>query len=194
MKIKLTQAIICEGKYDKIKLSNIFDATILTTEGFGIFKDDEKRDLVKRLSETVGIIIVTDSDSAGFVIRNHIKSFCDNEKITNVYIPELKGREKRKTEESKEGLLGVEGISDGIIISAFERAGVLGERKESNKSITKTDLYNLSLVGSENSSFLRERLYESLNLPKKLSPNAFLEVANSLFSLEEIKTELEKLK
>lgn len=194
MKIKLTQAIICEGKYDKIKLSNIFDATILTTEGFGIFKDDEKRDLVKRLSETVGIIIVTDSDSAGFVIRNHIKSFCDNEKITNVYIPELKGREKRKTEESKEGLLGVEGISDDIIISAFERAGVLGERKESNKSITKTDLYNLSLVGSENSSFLRERLYESLNLPKKLSPNAFLEVANSLFSLEEIKTELEKLK
>ena len=194
MKIKLTQAIICEGKYDKNKLSNIFDATILTTEGFGIFKDDEKRDLVKRLSETVGIIIVTDSDSAGFVIRNHIKSFCDNEKITNVYIPELKGREKRKTEESKEGLLGVEGISDDIIISAFERAGVLGERKESNKSITKTDLYNLSLVGSENSSFLRERLYESLNLPKKLSPNAFLEVANSLFSLEEIKTELEKLK
>lgn len=194
MKIKLTQAIICEGKYDKIKLSNIFDATILTTEGFGIFKDDEKRDLVKRLSETVGIIIVTDSDSAGFVIRNHIKSFCDNEKITNVYIPELKGREKRKTEESKEGLLGVEGISDDIIISAFERAGVLGERKESNKSITKTDLYNLSLVGSENSSLLRERLYESLNLPKKLSPNAFLEVANSLFSLEEIKTELEKLK
>lgn len=194
MKIKLTQAIICEGKYDKIKLSNIFDATILTTEGFGIFKDDEKRDLVKRLSETVGIIIVTDSDSAGFVIRNHIKSFCDNEKITNVYIPELKGREKRKTEESKEGLLGVEGTSDDIIISAFERAGVLSERKESNKSITKTDLYNLSLVGSENSSFLRERLYESLNLPKKLSPNAFLEVANSLFSLEEIKTELEKLK
>ena len=194
MKIKLTQAIICEGKYDKIKLSNIFEATILTTEGFGIFKDDEKRDLVKRLSKTVGIIIVTDSDSAGFVIRNHIKSFCDNEKITNVYIPELKGREKRKTEESKEGLLGVEGISDDIIISAFERAGVLGERKESKKSITKTDLYNLSLVGSENSSFLRERLYESLNLPKKLSPNAFLEVANSLFSLEEIKTELEKLK
>ena len=87
MKIKLTQAIICEGKYDKIKLSNIFEATILTTEGFGIFKDDEKRDLVKRLSKTVGIIIVTDSDSAGFVIRNHIKSFCDNEKITNVYIP-----------------------------------------------------------------------------------------------------------
>ncbi len=194
MKISIKETIIVEGKYDKIKLSNIFDADILVTNGFSFFNDEDKKDLIIRLSKSGGIIIVTDSDSAGFMIRNHIKSFCDSENIINVYIPELYGKEKRKTAPSKEGLLGVEGVPDSVITEAFRKAGVIGEKAPRKRLITKLDLYNLGLVGNENSSVLRESLLKNLSLPKKLSTAGMLEMLNKFFTLEELEDEVKSLK
>ncbi|MBR5451938.1 MAG: DUF4093 domain-containing protein [Clostridia bacterium] len=185
MKIKLERAVIVEGKYDKIRLENIFDAPIITTDGFGIFKNKDKKDYIKRLAEKGGIIILTDSDSAGIMIRNRLKSFLPNDKIINLYLPEIIGKEKRKTAPSKEGLLGVEGIDDEIIISAFERAGIVGNKCENCDKITKLDLYNLGITGGENSSNYRKELLKKLSLPTGLSTAAMLEAVNFLYTKEE---------
>ena len=129
--IELGQVVIVEGKYDKIKLSSFIDATIITTEGFGIFKNREKKKYIRRLAEKNGIIILTDSDRAGQIIRNHIKSFVNNGKIYNVYIPQIFGKEKRKVEPSKEGTIGVEGMEKDVIIKALEKAGVFQKKRKS---------------------------------------------------------------
>lgn len=184
--IKLTQCMIVEGKYDKQKLSRILDATILTTNGFRIFKDREKRRLIQTLAAQNGIIILTDSDSAGFQIRNHIKSFVPAEQITNVYIPEIAGREKRKAEASKEGLLGVEGIPDEAIIAALEKAGITPEPKtRTGPKITKLDLYQDGFSGRPNSAASRKRLLQYLNLPHYMTANSVLEIINATMSAEE---------
>ena len=184
MKIKLNSPIIVEGKYDKIRLENIFDAPIITTEGFGIFKNTEKMLFIKKMAEKFGVIVLTDSDSAGNVIRNHIKGFVSADKIKNIYLPEIKGKEKRKPAPSKQGFLGVEGIDDEIIINAFSRAGIT-EQKQNFGSLTKLDLYNMGLVGGSESAEKRKALLEKAGLPKNLSVNALVDALNMLYTNEE---------
>ena len=185
MKIKLDSPIIVEGKYDKIRLENIFETPIIITEGFGIFKNKDKKDFIKLLAQKSGIIVLTDSDSAGIMIRNHLKSFVPNDKIINIYLPEISGKERRKSSPSKQGILGVEGIDDDIIVSAFERAGVIGTKRESNDKITKLDLYNLGIVGGEQSAKLRSEILAKLSLPTGLSATSMLEAINFLYTKEE---------
>ena len=185
--IKLSQAVIVEGKYDKITLENIIDATIITTNGFRIFKDKEKRDLIRLLAQKCGIVVITDSDSAGALIRSHLKQICPEGTITNVYVPQLCGKEKRKDKHSKEGFLGVEGMTQQVIIDALARSGITGEKtlQKIDKKITKTDMFTLGLSGAKNSSFLRESLAVYLNFPKGMSANAFLDCINAVYKYDE---------
>ncbi|MBQ9977265.1 MAG: DUF4093 domain-containing protein [Clostridia bacterium] len=184
--IKLKQTVIVEGKYDKITLENIIDALIIKTDGFGIFKDKEKCALIRKTGEKNGIIIMTDSDSAGSVIRGYIKKIASNCEIINVYVPCLKGKEKRKASPSKEGILGVEGMSREVILKALEKSGVLAEESsEIKEKITKTDMFEFGLSGTENSADNRKKLLKELELPENLSPNALLDVLNNFYSREE---------
>ena len=192
--LKIKEAIIVEGKYDKQRLSEFIDAPIITTSGFRVFKDKEKQSLIRKLAEERGLLILTDSDGAGLVIRNFLKGIVPADKIKNCYIPQIEGKEKRKTAPSKEGFLGVEGLSADIIKTALLSSGVdVGEERAECKSygITKSDLYEMGLSGRENSAVLRKKLMEELGLPTYLSANAFLEVINSLYSKKKI---LDKLK
>lgn len=185
--IKLNQAVIVEGKYDKITLENVIDATIIATDGFRIFKNKEKRELIRLLAQKCGIIVITDSDSAGAVIRSHLKQICPEGTITNVYIPQLLGKEKRKAKPSKEGLLGVEGMTQQALVDALARSGITGEEttKKSSKPISKTTFFTLGLSGGENSSYLRDDLAEFLNLPRGISANAFLDCVNAIYQFDE---------
>ena len=193
--IKIEQAIIVEGKYDKIKLSSIVNAVIIVTNGFGIFKDEEKLELIRYYARKTGIIILTDSDSAGFQIRNHIKGAVKNVKIYNVYIPDIMGKEKRKVKPSAEGKLGVEGVEKKIILKAFENAGITASESSDNSipEMTKTDLYMLGLSGGNNSSILRKKLLAYLKLPSLLSANSMLEVLNTMMSYDELKEIMDKI-
>lgn len=184
--IKLNQTVIVEGKYDKITLENIIDATIITTNGFGIFKDKEKCDLIRLLAEKQGIIVITDSDSAGMVIRSHLKQICPKGTVTNVYVPQLCGKEKRKAKFSKQGYLGVEGLDKQTILTALERSGIIGIdcQSKTSRKITKTDLFLLGLSGGENSSALRNDLSAFLNIPQGMSANAFLDCINALYDYD----------
>ena len=187
--------IIVEGKYDKITLSNVVDTLIISTDGFRIFKNKEMCDLIRTLSMRDGVIVMTDSDSAGSVIRNHIKNIASGGKIINVYVPQLKGKEKRKDHPSKEGFLGVEGISKEVLEQTLLKYGITGYvDSEKQEKITKTDLFVLGFSGQENSSQNREKLLNSLNLPKNLSSKAMLDVLNVLFNREDFMTFVEKEK
>ena len=192
--IKIEQAIIVEGKYDKIKLSSIIDAVIITTDGFNIFKDKEKLELIKYYAEKTGIIIMTDSDSAGFLIRNHIRGAIKNGKIINVYVPDIMGKEKRKIKPSAEGKLGVEGIDCKIILDAFDKAGVMSSAAESRVRLTKTDQFELGLSGGKNSSEKRKKLLKFLRLPSLLTPNSMLEVLNTMMDRKELENILCRIK
>lgn len=187
--ITLKQAVIVEGKYDKIKLKSFLDAEIFTTDGFGIFKNKEKVQMFRRIAEQKGLIILTDSDSAGFVIRGHLTGVIDPKYVTNVFVPEIKGKEKRKTEASAQGLLGVEGLSEQVILEALKKAGVDldgGQPTEQKDKITHTDLYNLGLSGGANSKQKRKQLTERLVLPSGMSTNQLLTALNSLYTRQEL--------
>lgn len=178
--ISLKQCVIVEGKYDKQRLKGLIDATILSTEGFRIFRDKEKRLLIQTLAKQHGLIILTDSDSAGFLIRNHIKGLVPPEQITNVYIPEICGKEKRKPAPSKEGLLGVEGMEDAILLEVFRQAGITAEQgKKDVRRITKLDLYEAGFSGGENSAKLRQALLKEQKLPHYITANALLDILNA---------------
>lgn len=179
------KAIIVEGKYDKIKLSSVIEGVIIQTNGFELYKNEEKRRMIKLFADKAGIIILTDSDSAGFQIRNYIKSFVSGDKITNVYIPDIFGKEKRKDKPSKEGKLGVEGVSAEILIKAFESSGALCE-KTSGKNITNLDLYELGLVGTKDAHSKRKALLKALDLPEHISSKAMLDILNKCFSKDEL--------
>ena len=187
--IKVDQIVIVEGKYDKIKLSSIIDGIIIETEGFGIFKDKEKQKLIRKLAEKKGVVILTDSDSAGFVIRNFITSIVPNEYITNVYIPDIFGKEKRKESCSKEGKLGVEGVPAAIIAEAFAKAGIGAEPSEEKriKEITLNDFYDDKLTGSPDSKERRKKLLRQLDLPERMSTKAMLEMFNLFLTYDEYK-------
>lgn len=186
--IRLKQAVVVEGKYDKIKLSSLIDAVIIQTNGYGIFKDSDKLALIRYYAAKTGIIIMTDSDSAGFKIRNFIKGAVNkNDTVINVYIPDIFGKEKRKLKPSCEGKLGVEGVDKKIILEALEKAGVCAENSVNNTDkITKTDLFELGLSGGRNSSLMRKKLLVKLSLPELLSASAMLDILNTMMDKNEL--------
>ncbi len=187
--IKIDKTIIVEGKYDKIKLSSIIDANIIQTNGFRIFKDKEKMNIIRFLAIKTGIIVITDSDIAGFKIRNYIKSCIKEGNIFNIYIPEILGKEKRKRKYSKEGKLGVEGLSNEILIKAFNSLNIkFSLDQNTGKKIQKIDFFDDGLIGRQNSKFMRQSLINYLNLPSHISTNALIDILNSIISFDEYKT------
>ncbi len=180
--INIREAIIVEGKYDKMRLESICSSPIFTTEGFRVFNDKEKRNFLKKLAKERGILILTDSDRAGFMIRNHIKSFIDEGEIKQAYIPEIFGKEKRKAVGSKEGKLGVEGISEEIlseILSKYASSEVFKDK------ITKTDLYDAHLYGGAQCAAARASLCRELGIPTGISTNALVDALNALITKED---------
>lgn len=187
--LKTDRIIIVEGKYDKIKLSSIIDAVIIETDGFGIFKDKQKQKLLRMLADKKGLVILTDSDSAGFTIRNFICGFVPKEKIINAYIPDVFGKERRKDAPSKEGKLGVEGVSSSLIKEALEKAGVLcsEDNLTEKRIVTKTDFYLDGLTGGNDSKEKRLALLNYLSLPERMTTNALIEIINSFMTYEDYK-------
>lgn len=184
-KLKLTQAVIVEGRYDKSKVSELVDAFIIETNGFQIFKDKKRLAFIKKLAKEQGIIILTDSDHAGFMIRNYISSGVPKENIVNAYIPDVFGKEKRKAEPSKEGKLGVEGMSAEVIINALKKANVAFSSSENKNPVTNYDLYELGFSGRPDSKQKKKALLIALDLPEFLSTNSLLTYINHNMTKEE---------
>jgi len=185
---KLKEIIVVEGRYDKNALSQVVDATIIETNGFGIFNDEQKRRLLKRLAETRGLILLTDSDGAGFLIRNRIKGYIDPALLKQAYIPDIYGKEKRKRKAGKEGKLGVEGMKPQVLLDALQRAGATFEEEgqtPAQSQITKADLYRMGLSGGSNSARKRQALIHRLDLPEHLTADGLLQALNALMSREE---------
>ncbi|MDY4222138.1 MAG: DUF4093 domain-containing protein [Candidatus Faecousia sp.] len=184
--VKIREAIVVEGRYDKNALSQIVDAPIFETRGFGIFKDPEQLALLRAVAEKRGLIVLTDSDGAGFVIRNHIKSAIPGKYLKHAYIPDVPGKEKRKASPGKEGKLGVEGMTKEVILAALKASGATMEEgtEASPQGITKQDFVALGLSGMADSSRKRLALQKKLNLPEHMSANALLQAVNLLYSLE----------
>ncbi len=189
-KIHLDMPVVVEGKYDKIKLDSIIDGIIITTGGFSIYRDRRKLDMIRKYAKKTGIIILTDSDGAGFQIRNMLKSRLGECRIVNIYIPDIIGKEKRKSAPSKEGKLGVEGIDKSLLIKAFEDAGVIGGTGQREMWIDKQRLVTDGLSGGENSSELRKSLCRILKLPERISSKGLLEALNTLYNEEEYESAL----
>ncbi len=197
-KIKLGCAVLCEGKYDKIKLSSVIDGVILTTDGFSVFNNSEKRALLRKLCESCGLVIITDSDKAGFFIRSKLKGMLPQDRVRHLYIPQIKGREKRKKHDSKDGLLGVEGIDSAslreIILRARLDEGFAASPKATVAAVTKAQLYSLGLSGGDNSNALREKLCEKLDLPKSLTANALVSALQMLgISFEDVEKAMNEI-
>ena len=186
--VKIKEAILVEGRYDKNTLSQIVDAPIMETAGFGIFKDKKQMALLRQVARKRGLIVFTDSDGAGFVIRNHVKSAIPAKYLKHAYIPDIMGKEKRKAAPGKEGKLGVEGMTPDVILEALRRAGatIEGEHAVSVQQITKQDLMELGLSGGADASAKRLKLLKKLDLPEHMSPNAMLQALNLLLTLEEL--------
>ena len=193
--IKIKEAIVVEGRYDKNTLSQVVDATILETSGFGIFKDKQQMDLLRRVAKARGLIVFTDADGAGFVIRSHIKSAVDGKYLKHAYTPDILGKERRKAAPGREGKLGVEGMTPEIILEALKKAGatIEGESQTPKQEITKQDLMALGLSGGPNSSEKRLALLKELNLPERMTANAMLGAINILYTREELIQILRKL-
>ena len=187
--IKIREAIVVEGRYDKNTLSQIVDAPILETSGFGIFKDKKQMALLRSVAEKRGLIVFTDADGAGFVIRNHIKSAIPGAYLKHAYTPDIMGKERRKAAPGKEGKLGVEGMKPEIIIDALKKAGatIVGENvSETPSELTKTDFFFLGLSGNPDSKARRTALLKQLGLPEHMSANALLEALNLLYTKDEV--------
>lgn len=184
--IKIKEAIIVEGRYDKIKLSQLVDGLIIDTGGFRIFTDKQKLNFIRELSQNTGILILTDSDNAGFMIRNYIKGSIDKGIVKHAFIPDVYGKEKRKKKLSKEGKIGVEGIPDDVLIDIIKKAST--SEVESNdkisRKITKADFYRDGLSGKDNSSQKRKNLLMYLSLPEHLSQNALINILNKIMTYE----------
>ncbi|MBQ8960827.1 MAG: DUF4093 domain-containing protein [Ruminococcus sp.] len=192
--IKIDEAIIVEGKYDKIKLSSAVEAVIIPTNGFRIFKDPEKLELIRYYAEKTGIVILTDSDSAGRKIRGYLRGAIGSGRVVNVYIPDIFGKEKRKAKPSAEGKLGVEGIDVPTLLAAFEKAGVTAGSSQRRSDITKVTLFELGLSGGPNSSSLRKALQKSLGLPSLMSAQALTEVLCTMMDSQELRQRVAALK
>ncbi len=192
--LRLKEAVIVEGKYDKIKLSSFIDAVIIPTNGFNIFKNKETLEIIRYFASGAGIIILTDSDAAGFKIRSYIKGAVRGGKITNVYIPDIFGKERRKTVPSKEGKLGVEGLEKDLIIEAFRKAGISADRSDRLEDpITRLDLYEAGFSGGKNSSAKRKMLLKELDLPELLTTSGIVDILNTLMTKQEFFDLAEKI-
>ena len=186
-KPRIREAVVVEGRYDKNTLSQAVDAAVVDVGGFGVFNDREKLALLRRLAETRGVVIFTDPDGAGFVIRNHLKGALGTGRVLHAYAPDIRGREKRKRKGGREGKFGVEGMRPEVIVESLRRAGATfedGEAPERGEVITKADLLDAGLVG-DGSRSRRSALVKELDLPEHLSPNALLDVLNLLWTREE---------
>ena len=195
-KPRIKEAIVVEGRYDKNTLSQTVDALILETSGFGVFKDSEKLSLLRRIAQKQGLIVLTDSDGAGFVIRNYLKGAIDPSLVKHAYIPDRQGKERRKRTPGKEGKLGVEGMHPEVLLDALRRAGAtfLGESTPAPYALlTKADLFSLGLTGRPDSGERRTKLLKHLDLPEHLSPNALLDILSALYTKEELETVLQEL-
>lgn len=187
--VKIKEAIVVEGRYDKNTLSQIVDAHILETNGFGIFKDKQQMILLRQVAEKRGLIVFTDADGAGFVIRNHIKSAIPGKYLKHAYTPDILGKERRKAVPGKEGKLGVEGMRPEVIIEALRKAGATfenGENVKNMEQITKMDMFFLGLSGNPDSKAKRTALLKMLDLPEHMSANALLQVLNLLYTKDEV--------
>lgn len=194
--VKIKEAIVVEGRYDKNTLSQIVEAPILETSGFGIMKDKQQLELLRKVAKTRGLIIFTDSDAAGFVIRNFLKGAIDGKYLRHAYIPDIPGKERRKSAPGKEGKLGVEGMTPQVILDALRKAGatVMGEEtSRAAGNITKQDMMEMGLSGGPNSSTLRKQLLKKLDLPEHMSANALLQAVNLLYTLDELREILSQL-
>lgn len=185
--LKIKEAVIVEGKYDKIKLSSVVDTVIITTEGFRIFKNPEKLSLIRYYAEKTGIIILTDSDSAGFKIRGFLKGAVNKGRIINIYIPDIFGKEKRKEKASAEGKLGVEGIPVKIISDAFRKAGISSSDEPPKNDITSVTFFELGLSGKPESKSKRIKLQKYLGLPELMSASSLMEILNTMYTANELK-------
>jgi ribonuclease M5 len=186
--VRVKEAIVVEGRYDRMRLNSIVDAVIVETSGFGIFRNKEQMNLLRRLAESRGLIVLTDSDSAGFVIRDHLSSALPPNQVKHAYIPELAGKERRKAAPSKEGLLGVEGVEGETILEALRRAGATLDDQRAEKRpplVDKARLFEDGLTGTPDSASRRERLLALLVLPTKLSVNRLMDVINATLSEED---------
>lgn len=190
--LRIREAIVVEGRYDKNTLSQLVDTVIIETSGFGIFKDKERLALLRRLAEKRGLIVLTDPDGAGFVIRGHLRGSLPPDRVKHAYVPDIYGKERRKRQGGKEGKLGVEGMRPEVLEAALRRAGATfldeeGERAApAGRPITKADFVALGLSGGPGAAEKRRALLQRLELPEHLSPNAMLEVLNALFTREEL--------
>ena len=194
---QIKEVIVVEGRYDKNALSQVVDATIITLGGFSVFNDKEKLTFLRRLAEKQGIIVLTDSDGAGFVIRNYLKGALPKDQVKHAYIPDIHGKEKRKRAPGKEGKLGVEGMRPEILLDALKRAGATflnqaGEVSAAKEPITKADLFALGLTGGTDSAAKRQALLKKLELPEHLTANGLLEALNLLYDLESLKAAIEE--
>ena len=186
--IHIDEVIVVEGRYDKNTLSQLVDATIVETDGFGVFSNAEKLALLRRLADERGLVVLTDSDGAGFVIRNFLKGAIDPARVKHAYIPDVRGKEKRKARPGKEGKLGVEGMKPEVLLATLERAGVNALETQSVPAprLTKAELYAFGLSGRPDSGARRAALLQKLGLPERLAPNALLDVLNALYSREQL--------
>ena len=195
-KLKVKEAIVVEGRYDKAALSNIADTVIVDTAGFGVFSDNEKLALLRRLAQARGLIVLTDSDGGGFLIRSFLKSSIDPALVKHAYIPDVPGKEKRKKSPSKEGKLGVEGMSPEVLETALRRAGATIDGEAAAGCVpplTKAELYAMGLAGTPDSAARRAKLQKALDLPAGLTANALLDVLNALVTREELTALVEKI-
>lgn len=195
--IKVKEVIVCEGRYDKDTLSQVFDAVIIETGGFGVFNDREKLVLLRRLAEARGLVILTDSDGAGFQIRGYLKGAIDPKLVKHAYIPDIPGRERRKKTASKAGTLGVEGMHPEVLVEALRRAGATLEGAESSggeaEELSAADMYALGLSGRPGSAALRAALLAELGLPGKLQGASLRGVLSALYTREELERVLSAL-
>lgn len=186
---RIREVIVVEGRYDKNTVSQVVDATVVTLGGFAVFNDKEKLAFLRRLAEKQGLILLTDSDGAGFLLRNYLKGALPRDKVKQAYIPDVKGKERRKRRGGKEGKLGVEGMSPAVLLEALRRAGATFEGEAPPKrgeALTKADLFALGLTGGEGSAERRRALLKRLDLPEHLTANGMLEALNLLFTREEL--------
>lgn len=187
--VKIQEAILVEGRYDKNTLSQVVDAYILETSGFGIFRDKKQLAFLRKVAQTRGLIVFTDSDGAGFVIRNHLKSAIPGQHLKHAYIPDIYGKERRKSAPGKEGKLGVEGMTPQVIVQCLQRAGATfcdDGAQTVSAQITKIDLCDLGLSGGKDSRMLRQKILLALDLPEHMSSNALLDALNMLCTLEQL--------
>ena len=193
--LKIREAIVVEGRYDKNTLAQIVDAPIFETAGFGIFKDKQQMALLRRVAESRGLIVFTDPDGAGFVIRNHIKSAIPGQYLKHAYVPDVMGKERRTRAPGKEGKLGVEGMTPNVILEALRRCGATIEGADAPQChpITKQDMMALGLSGCTDSAGKRLKLLKKLDLPEHMSANALLQALNLLYTLEELTALLQNL-